>query len=288
MMGSKKHASAGFALLLAAGMVGCGGAGDTAPDTQNVTAAQEKLLAQVDLGYGSVQFDEVTIDGIKAYSVSETAPGNLESTPFQALVESGKYTSLEIFLAIAPGKEAPVELVAAQSSQALALGRNSDEVLVAKYDPNTPVKKSAASCEAWTLQLPTGGADGYYLQKVQRSNSVSGGNLLAVGNGPADWGNWTSASVALGICNESSSAVQGRLWYDLSTDSSGWIARSWATLNPGYMWRWWNFSYATSGPDCSGTPLCLPNAHPARYGVEGSGALYDLRTAEIIPYWIIY
>jgi len=278
-MNSKKYRSTGLALLLATGVItaGCGGNDNTgAPDTQNVQAAQEQVVAQVDLGYGSVQFHEVTTgDGGKVYSVSESAPGNLRNTPFEALVADGKHTTLELFLAVAPGKEPPAALVAAHELEARGLGRSDGTVVPAKYDPNLPVQKNAASCEAWTLQVPTSNQ----LSNVQRSDYVSGDRLLAVGTSASDWSYWTAARVALGICNESSHAITGRLWYDLQNDNSGWTARSWATLQPGYSWRWWNFTYASIGPNCSdGSTMCF---HWARYGVEGSSAsgdLYDLRT----------
>ena len=293
----KKHGSTGLALLLATGVItaGCGGnANDNPPDPQNVQAAQEQVVAQVDLDYGSVQFHEVTTgDGGKVYSVSELAPGNLRSTPFEALVAGGQHTTLELFLAVAPGKEPPAALVAAQEREARGLGRSDGTVVPGKYDPNLPVQKDATSCEAWTLQLP---ADGYFLNP-QRLNYISGHHLLPVGDTDSDWSYWTMGKVALGICNESSHTITGRLWYDLqknswsgSTESYGWVARAWATLPPGYSWRWWNFTYARSGPDttCSGVLVCIPNMHLARYGVEGSSAagdLYDLKTNAFTTGW---
>ncbi len=264
-------------------LVGCDGSSqdDAAggPSSGGVQASVASL-ATVDVGYGTIEFQQLTSpDGSVNLALSELAPGTLKTTPLDALLRGQRLTTMETFRAIAPDRTVPAAIASSHAAEAAALGRTNASIVAAAFDRNAPVEKSIASCESWVLQ-DTGLFSDW--TKIQKANSVSGDKWLAVGNSAADWAFPTTARVTLGVCNESNVAITGRLAWDTEADAIGWIYGGFATLNPGIRWRWYNFTKST--PNCTGVPaggLCVAQ-YAVRYGVNGvsaAGKLYHQRTA---------
>jgi hypothetical protein len=274
-------------LCLGLSAAGCGteiaSEDDTPPGSPGAAVeGRESVLAELDVGYGVIRFHELTSpDGTRSLAMSETAPAGLKTTPLDSLLRQGRLTSLEIFQAIAPDLPVPPAIANAHPFEAAALGRTSEAVRQARFDKNAPAAMSVASCESFVYQDP-GDYDDWH-HKLGRT-SVSGSWWLNVGTAVDNWSYSTVGSVTLGVCNDSNVAISGRIAHDDTEDSTGWIYWGIVTVNPGYAWRWWNFS--KSRFDCPPSPpddFCFDYV-PIRYGVWGSsssGKPFHLRTAEL-------
>lgn len=281
-MRTQKTSLLALAMLapLGAFSAGCDG---QAQDTSAPTAGEQAIastLATVDVGYGIVEFQQLTApDGSFTLGMSEKAPGTFKSTPIDALLNGRRLTTLEVFRAIAPNHTVPSIIAESHPGEAQALGRGDASVLSVAFDRNAPVQKSTAACDSYVLEDTGKFAD---WTKVLKVNSTSGDKWLAVGNSVADWSFWTTARVTLGVCNDSAVNIQARISWDTQADASGWLYGGFATLNPGWMWRWFNFTNST--PDCRNVPpggICV-NQYAVRYGVNGvsaAGRIFHQRTA---------
>ena len=243
------------------------------------SGAEESVLAEAETEFGTVRFHELTdVDGSVTVAVSEEIPANYESTPLDAILQGG-YTTMEIFKALLPNEEVPDSISAIHAEQATELGRADDALNVPTVDWDAPVEKSIAFCASWVwAPVPNSTCYNYSWVNGRQAHNLSGNHGLHVGQ---YWAYATTAKVTLGICNDSNVNIRGRIGMDLGGDtSSAYSYWGWATVKPGYAWRWWNFKRTRT--DCS-SGLCI-GEYPTRYRVDGesaSGKIYHLKTAEL-------
>lgn len=272
------------ALCLGLGMAACGPVEEpSAEPVKPGVEVQDTILAEVDVGYGTVRFHEFTAPGgNKTLAIQELAPATLAKTPMDALQESGGLTSLEVFKAVAPEREPPQALVDSHAQEALAMGREDTRVLQARFDKDAAVEKSIASCEGWVYQVPDPATQ--WNLRLSR-NSVSGYQGLNLGRYVDDQGYATVGTVTLGTCNESDVPIQTYLAWDDTQDNNSWLNSPWYDIPAYTAGRWWNFTntrYYCPNP-LPPPGLCLTQI-PIRYQIwanSTSGKLYHLRTAEL-------
>lgn len=261
------------AMGLAVGLLaGCGGASSDPAGGVGETS-NDKVLGSVDVGYGTATFHEVTLDdGSTMIGLSESVPSTYGQTPVQKMLTG--HTSLEAWKALLPDEPVPASLTASHATEAASLNRPNADVVAATFDKNAQIEMSASSCGALangTVFAPLAGDSCYSYAWVNRRSSVatSGDRWFGVidNNGAT-----TTANVTMGICNDSSVNVQGRILVKQGNSASYTpVYAAWATVQPGYIWYWYNFSRVAYGP-CSGSPLCISSPLPSAYRVEGNSA----------------
>jgi hypothetical protein len=263
----------GLAVMLSAG---CAGQGDGDADLATEgSLRQEKVLASVDVGYGKVTFHEIRLeDGSTVIGASEETPASYRNTPYQRLASEG-HTSLEMWKALLPGAEAPESLIQAHPIEAAELKRPTDEVIAGVFDKNAQIEQSSSSCRTLAnnyVWKPVASDSCYDYAWVNKRASVAqtGSHWFGVIDNS---GATTTANVTMGICNDSNVNITGRPVVK-KADSSSYVPiwSSPATVQPGHIWYWYNFS-RTSLSTCSGTPpgqICLELPLPSAYRIEGS------------------
>lgn len=267
-------------LLAALCLPACAGAGaDDTPvappaDPSNVAAMQSKLLASTDVGYGTVEFHQMTTsDQRTVIVVTEKASAYLRRTPMDALMRTRPLTSLEIFRAINPGQAAPEEITSAHAAEAAGLGRANADILPATFDRDAPVEKSSAGCDAWVFESP--GACELWGRQL-RIDSASGTPtvVLPVGRSTSDFSYQTMSTVAVGACNDTGANEFDR--FITQVDANGpWNFSGWFTIAPFTGNRHWiNVSFSTSGCGIAGCQ------HLGAYREQGWGSNVHLRSAE--------
>jgi hypothetical protein len=263
-------AGLGLAAVLA------GGCDGSAADDASAAEPTDTVLASLDLGYGSLSFHEQKLeDGSTLIQVAENIPATYSETPFQRLVSEG-HTSLEMWKSLMGDKAAPASLVNAHSIEAKALLRPTDEIIAGVFDKDGLIQKSAASCKSLAdanvfKAVASDTCNTYAWNKKRYSVATSGSHyfqaLDAAGNAA------TTSTVTMGICNDSTVNVTGRPMVKLGNSSSfTGVWSSAATVKPGQLWYWYNFS-RTVNNDCSGVPagqLCLTLPLPSEYRIDGS------------------
>lgn len=254
-------------------------AGDLEPEA--ISTGEARVVASVDVGYGQVDFIESTDpDGAKSISMSETSPNTFKETPLDAM-QPTFHTHLEIFEAVAPDAPVPQELVAAHALEALALGRETDEIVPARFDKDMPIEKSDATCRAYVFADVPDTSDGCWsydwIHKYSK-NYTSGDATLYLNNSSSYS---TTANVTLGICNESTSSITATISSDCVGDVGGWSVRRTLTAGANSRARWWNKIYVKTIP-CDGF-LCL-DYYPVKYRIAAdapSGKSYYLAAADL-------
>jgi hypothetical protein len=242
-----------------------------APDGLTATSAERSVIADVESGGARVEFLQFQAADQTLLAILESGPITTQAMPVERLSAAYRLTMLEIFYALSPNAEAPGALLDAHAEQAQALGReDTSEVVRVPFDATPPIDKSIASCEQWVFPASTQ----YRVVNKYSLNNASGDNWLAVGG---SWSYSTGSQVTLGMCNDSSTAGSTRIAWDMEGDSTDWIYSDLYTANPGSRLRWYPFSRNVYGP-CDG--LACP-VYPTRYGVEGIGSLYHLKTGEL-------
>jgi len=257
---------------------------DTPSDTVETAEARQGLLAAVELDYGTVRFHRFdTPDGYTRIVVSEELHGFHRNTPFSQLAGASA-THLEMLLALAPDAEPHPLIRALHADEARSLGRTSDAVRTLQVDRTLRIEKSPESCQAWVFEDPPDNCGVRTWTNGRQANFVSGDAALHVGQ---NWSYATTKPVTLGICNESSVPVSGRIGIDYGNDTSSTYAfLSWATVAPGSAWRWYDFTDTRACPQrCTGDVCGLSAGcqSPSRYRVDGrspQGSPYHLYTAE--------
>lgn len=244
-----------------------------APDGATATTAERTVVASVETGGARVEFLQFQTAGQSMLAVQESGPITSGAMPVERLSVAYRLTMLEIFYALSPNGEAPSVLLDAHAAQAQALGREDpSQVMRVAFDANAPIDKSIAACEQWVF--PT--SSQYQVVNKQSLNNASGDNWLPVGT---SWSYSTAGQVTLGMCNDSSTNGSTQIAWDMQGDSTDWIYGGLNTAAPGSRLRWYLFSRNVTGP-CDG--LVCP-VYPTRYGVEGIGSLYHLKTGEVTP-----
>jgi hypothetical protein len=276
---SRALAAVAFAVAM---LAGCGGASNE-PAADEPSNSNDKVLGTVNVGYGVATFHEVTLeDGSTLLGLSETVPNTYGTTPVQKMLTG--HTSLEVWKALMPDQPAPASLIAAQAVEAASLNRPNADVVPATFDKNAQIEMSAQSCAnlaSGTVFAPPAGDSCYSYAWVNRRTSVatSGDRVFGViDNNNAT----TTANVSMGICNDSSVNVQGRILVMQANSTSYTPINAWATVQPGYIGYWYNFRRVATSTSCP-VPggLCFTNALPSAYRIEGNspaGASYYLYT----------
>jgi hypothetical protein len=242
-----------------------------APDAATATAAQRTLVAEVESGGARVEFLQLQTAEQTLLAIRESGPVTSQVMPVERLSAEYRLTMLEVFYALSPNAEAPRLLVDAHPEQAAALGRqDTSEVVRVAFDANAPVEKSIASCEQWVFPV----SQSSEIVNKQSLNNASGDNWLPVGT---SWSYSTSGQVTLGMCNDSATAGSTQIAWDMEGDSASWIYSGVFSSPAGSRQRWYPFSRNVFGA-CEG--LVCP-VFPTRYGVEGIGTLYHLKTGEV-------
>lgn len=198
-------------LLTASGLGGCG-APSTETDNLDEAAGLEeaaesdgpRTLAEVDVGYGTVIFQEVQeLDGTVSISVAEITPNDYGSSPFHDIASRGGHTSLELFRAVAPTQEVPQALVDAHEHESQSLGRDPSEVIVPEFDRDAPIEKITQACR--TYVTPMYGQCYYYTPVNEKdANWADSLNL-----GSSSY--YTTGPLYLGLCNESSQHIVAKV-----------------------------------------------------------------------------
>ena len=218
-------------------------------------------------------------------ATSEDVPSGYKDTPYQRLLAEG-HTSLEVWQSLLPGQAAPLSVQRAHQAEATILKRPTADVIVGTFDKNGQIEQSAASCRSlanttvWN-PVPSDACFDYAWVNKRASLAQTGGHWFGVIDNA---GATTTANVTMGICNDSTVNIQGRVLVK-KADSASYVPifSAWATVKPGFIWYWYNFS-VTSNSSCAGVPpgqICLALPLPSAYRVEGSsaaGAQYYLYT----------
>jgi hypothetical protein len=282
-------------LVFAGALPACGSAESTrggsppagAPDLAATADARNSVLASIDVGYGTVEFSKSPLpNGHAAFAILEKASAFLRTTPMVTLMSSRSLTTLEVFLAVAPGRRPPQELVDLHTEQALRLGRATRDIVHATFDRNAPVEKSAAACDGW-VYAPRADCELWGNRLGIDFTTGTPTAWLNVGSTEFNYEYQTMAFAALGVCNETDAASAGadHVWarYATRVDLGGaWSYADWVNLPVGIYARWW-IDVARFGPEQCGIASC---PHPASYAVQGwslSDSPVDLRTAEEFP-----
>lgn len=246
----------------------------------NVMAADTKILATVDVEYGTLEFYKTTSeDGTVNYGVSEYSSVYAASTPFTTTMANERHTLLEVFMGVAPDQEPPEELAAIHAAEAKQLGRETDAIEPAPFDRAAPVEKAAAGCVSHIWQSP---ASNCYAWKNKLELTTTGGDWLPVGDNSGDFDHRTGESVTMGVCNATSTPTVAHFLFN-NDPNDGYYhwRRDPVSLAAYQQVRDWWVTSSVWGPDCTGYPVCFPNLHPAKYAVtHDPGANATLMTAE--------
>jgi hypothetical protein len=242
-----------------------------APDSATATTAERSLITQVESGGARVEFLQFQTAEQSMLAIQESGPVTSQAMPVERLSAAYRLTMLEIFYALAPGAEAPSVLLDAHNEQALALGREDpSEVMRVAFDASAPIDKSIATCEQWVFPV----SQSSQIVNKQSLNNASGDNWLPVGS---SWSYSTTSQVTLGMCNDSATAGTTQIAWDMDGDSASWIYSGTFSAPAGSRQRWYPFNRNVYGA-CDG--LVCP-VFATRYGVEGIGSLYHLKTGEV-------
>ncbi|MDC0712370.1 hypothetical protein POL68_28160 [Stigmatella sp. ncwal1] len=264
-------------VCLGLSVAGCGD--QAASPSEGGIEGQETTLAEIDVGYGTVRFQQLTApDGSYVLGISEVASATLAQTPVDLLLGQDGLTALEAFKAIAPDRAVPEILSETHAAQAAALGRQDATVREAAFDrnPRTAMGVPVSICESHVYAAP---GSLYYWTSLLGFTNVSGEYWLNVGTVIGDWSYATKSNVTMGVCNDSDVAISARYAYDNPLDPYPWIYASTLTIHPNDAIRYWNFSQASNYP-CSAPAGC--SAAATHYGVWGKspiGKAIHLRTA---------
>lgn len=283
----------GCAALLAPamGIGACGGEpnGEATGQGGSETAeggAVDTVLASLDVGYGTVSFHEVTLDdGSVLISGTENIPASYRNTPYQRLLAEG-HTSLEMWKSLLPNQAPPASLQRAHAAEATVLKRPTSEVIPGLFDRTAQIEQSASSCRSLansTVWKPVASDACYDYAWVNKRSSLAqtGDRWFGVIDNA---GATTDSNVTMGVCNDSDVDISGRVLVK-KADSGSYVPifSAWATITPGHMHYWYNFS-RMSLSSCDDVPpgqLCLTLPLPSAYRVEGNsaaGAPYYLYT----------
>ena len=278
----RAHSLKYFVVLAAFSIFGCGSSGPNestsgGPEETARVNTQRTTLATIDVGYGTIQFQKtVAANGDTSLSIQEQASAYATSTPLDALLLKQPLTALETFIAIAPDQQPPQELVDSQPGEAKQLGRADSSILSATFDKNAPVEKAVTACLNWVYAAPSNYC---YSWGNKLEYQTNGDAWLNVGAYIGDWGHPTG-TVTMGVCNATATATSGQVAW--SRDGS-WNYEGWVSIPAFIVYRWFEYSQVVYGPDCTGSPTCVPNPHWSRYGVHQSGGPVDqLLTGEYI------
>ena len=269
---------------------------DGAPSFNNTVEGPSALvLTELDLGEIKVAFLQTPTEDGSILSIAEIGSAYATSSPMDKLMEQ-ELTYLEIFKALAPNQDAPIELIDAHAQQVVEFNRENDDVLEVTVDLSQPIEKSVAACESWVFEL----SPNYGWDNRRGINWTSGYKWLPVSDtSNTDWGYFTTRTIALGVCNESSQSIPMQFAWDNEIDGANWSYVSLGNLGGYYYYRYWN-SYViygncySSGGQCvgdcmctgSGCTLCIPNSYGTRWAINANGTSYHLKTAT--RYAIIY
>lgn len=283
----------GLGLVLVGLASACGAADDmdtseASVETDYQAVEGEKVLARFDAGYGDILFVEATSpSGAKLVGILEQMPVNYRTSPLQIAAAPG-HTSLELFVAIMPEREVPESLVLAHDVEARQLGRTSNEIVPASYDPNVPIEKySISSCIQDVLPSNTTGCYPYTHINGRYTQNRSGGSAgspigLAVQTDAGVYATYNP--VTLGICNDSNVTVQSRLSvkYTGPGSSGNWSPFGWVPVPPQSKIWWPKRTYLNTGT-CSDPWGCIPPEYPSYYRVQAyspAGKNFHLVTGE--------
>ncbi len=99
-------------------------------------------------------------DAVHGSLMSEQTSAALERTPLSRLIgERGPLTALEVFTAIAPNSDVPVQIVASHEKETELLGRASPEMLHLEFDAEVSVPKSVGVCQGFVWRDPGNSGD---------------------------------------------------------------------------------------------------------------------------------
>lgn len=256
---------------------------NAAPDDADlVGVSQSAILAKVDVGYGDISFYKTTSeDGEVTLGVTETASAYATGTPFAATMSRKGHTLLELFKAVAPDQEPPADLVASHPVEAEKLKRPNSSVVTPDFDKNAPVQKALQACVDFIWQVPVDPRCYPWVNKRELTTTADA--WLPVGTSNGDFTHMTGEMVTMGVCNPTGTATNITTAYNQDLNNPSYNIRMNNLVVPAYtQTRDWNITNATSGPDCTGYPICFANLHPARYAVhKTAGANATLMTAEI-------
>ncbi len=245
--------------------------------------ATDRVVASLELGYGTLNFHSITADnGTTAVYAQETHSAYLSDTPLDRLISKENPTNLELFLAIAPEQEPPQELLDSHAGEAKQRLRDNADVRAPAYDRDAPVPKgTAAACSNWVYEVPNGN----YLATSKRArDNVSGLQSLCVG-GTGTTCPLTGRNVTMGICNESNQPMTMQWKWAMANAPSTWYTSGTATIPAFSAAKQFNLNL-TTGVSC-GTPSnpCIQILYPKYnlYGSSASGQPYRMRTVEYQP-----
>ncbi len=222
--------SAALLAAASAGLVGCGAEVSGDPDGWDEVTGSEgvseegapRTLAEVDVGYGTVVFQEAEgEEGSLNISVAEITANDAGSTPFSDIAGLGTYTMLELFRAVAPGQEAPQALVDAHEFEVQQLGRESSEVTIPEFDRDAPIEKVSQACRNFVT--PPYGMCRYYSTTSEKDATSATSQYL----GSSSF--YTNGPVHQGLCNDSSQSIRAKMRRQFSG------SLSWSTYEDVYV-----------------------------------------------------